>query len=665
MTHYIFALDLSGSMSSSISSLKSDLKNKISTMISPKDYLSIIYFSGKNQAGIILEKYNISDPDGLTNAHQAIDRWVMPMGLTAFEKPLNIAKELTNKADINVLLFMTDGYNNDCSTESVIEAAKDLNEYFDATYFVEYGYYCDSKFLQKLAEKSNGISLTAKDFNSLSDIFASALVTPQGKKQEVMVIKDQDDYIFVSVSTGDVIAYPVPKELPAVPIAVPVDTMDVCSDSHCDDIPTKLVCALGNLMIGRAEMVEKHLKDINNNELYQVWVNCYGKQKLQDFAKTLKSAIMFPEELDVENPITVTEDQLSVYGLLGILNERNAKVQIDSYQAIGRKKDTDICTPAQQAHISTLKSKKDIDSYLETLKPLEFIYDDRNAPIELRSLTFNSSRANVSILVKYEGKVTLPENQWAKEYRTFQYRNYNIIKDGIINMETLIVQKDGFIEDMDIPHNDLVDNIEIRLNEMPVITRKELQSVTALDLAKKAIELEHLKATQKVLNYYDLKFRPDSKQIEDDPEFSAFLKTFGITRNGFAPPSHYQESEDFYYAPSIDIKIKGLSSLPSVESVIKKLEDKSNLTVSDQLIQKGINIVTGIKDTPNFTVLLKTLTEENLKSKRELERSVSKDIASIILSKGWFPDLKDFNDNIVAVDGFTVTFDYKDISVKI
>ena len=114
-THYVFVVDVSGSMYGSIDELRKDLKNKITTLLKPSDSFSLVYFSGKSQAGTVLERFTINGLTDLDAAKQMIDKYIRTVGLTAFAKPLEIAGTLVDSKSVNVMLFMTDGYNNDCS----------------------------------------------------------------------------------------------------------------------------------------------------------------------------------------------------------------------------------------------------------------------------------------------------------------------------------------------------------------------------------------------------------------------------------------------------------------------------------------------------------------------------------------------------------------------
>ena len=120
-------------------------------------------------------------------------------------------------------------------------------------------------------------------------------------------------------------------------------------------------------------------------------------------------------------------------------------------------------------------------------------------------------------------------------------------------------------------------------------------------------------------------------------------------------------------------RIKGLSSLPSVDAVVKAVETGKKLTLSESLMKSALDWYNSLVKLPNYEPLLKSSTETNLKAKRDTDFHIASAVSAIILSKGWFIDKSGFDDNVVILpasddtNGFeiTVTFDYKDIEVKI
>ena len=54
-TNHIVVVDCSGSMYSDLPKIRTHLKNKIPTMVKPDDTLTVIWFSGRDQYGVLFE----------------------------------------------------------------------------------------------------------------------------------------------------------------------------------------------------------------------------------------------------------------------------------------------------------------------------------------------------------------------------------------------------------------------------------------------------------------------------------------------------------------------------------------------------------------------------------------------------------------------------------
>jgi len=96
-TNHIFVVDVSGSMSGDLPLIRTQLKNKLSNLMKEGDTISIVWFSGNRDAGILKEEVEVKSLKTLTDLHDAIDRWLRPIGLTAFQKPLELTKELIGR----------------------------------------------------------------------------------------------------------------------------------------------------------------------------------------------------------------------------------------------------------------------------------------------------------------------------------------------------------------------------------------------------------------------------------------------------------------------------------------------------------------------------------------------------------------------------------------
>lgn len=86
--HHTFIIDCSGSMWDELSQIRKDLFNKISTMLKPNDSITIIWFSGRGEYGVLLEDYHINSATSLSKVKELIDKYLKTVGLTAFKEPI-------------------------------------------------------------------------------------------------------------------------------------------------------------------------------------------------------------------------------------------------------------------------------------------------------------------------------------------------------------------------------------------------------------------------------------------------------------------------------------------------------------------------------------------------------------------------------------------------
>lgn len=680
-TNHIFVVDCSGSMYGELSRLREALKNKLTSLVGENDLLSIIYFSGRNDSDFVFDSYNIKSVGDLSNVKAGIDRWLKPIGLTAFQKPLELALTRVNKSYLNNLVFMTDGYNNDCPIAKVFEALNEVKTGFDSTFFIEYGYYADSKLLSEMAETTGGAVVVAENFEALTIQVENGLKSVTAPKIEVDGIPT--DYAF-GVSNGEVITYKVENGK----TYVAGDTTELHYGDWDGDIESGLVLIYGLFSLGRFKEAEELIFKFGDKELIETFVKAYGKQKINGFRQLVGETIRGERQVfsggRVDNYV-VDENAYTVLDLLNDLTEGNNLLYTNhedfNYKRIGAKRIAKTPLSGDVKDLLTeAKTAEDITAALAGLKPVEFVANDPNGGVALSSLTFNSSRANINITVSTQGKVTnLPTNKWGyTEYPTWITRAYTICKDGILNVTQLPVTLDAATYVKLSAQGVIAEQLEpingnqvylIDFSNLPIVNRAMLRELNSEQFVALNLKLQEQKAAQKVYRYYNDQLNPKSTVADD--ELNDFLKSIGVTYNGFNPSSTKAESTDVYYAPVLDTKFAGLSSLPAVEAVIKKRESGKALNLADRLMLKYIDLYAStMKATNNDPAVLKNLTEATIRVKRATEFDVAKNVMSLILSRGWFSDKEGFEDNKVSLTNpefgvVEATLKYEDQEVKI
>ncbi|MDA3779737.1 MAG: hypothetical protein PF487_05890 [Bacteroidales bacterium] len=131
----------------------------------------------------------------------------------------------------------------------------------------------------------------------------------------------------------------------------------------------------------------------------------------------------------------------------------------------------------------------------------------------------------------------------------------------------------------------------------------------------------------------------------------------------------------------LNTKIKGLSSLPKVDNVVKKIESGAKLKLNEYVMADAIKKYQSQLDSDMYKSLseeqqkgiLKTYLETKSDILNKQRRKILQEIAqikfSLILSKRWFSEFNNFDENSLSVnfDGqdLDFTFDLNEKEEKI
>ena len=362
-TNHIFIVDVSYSMCRELPKIQKQLKNKLSSVMLDGDTISIIWFSGRNDAGILKEEVEVKSLKTLNDLNSAIDRWLVPIGCTAFLRPLELTKGLVsrikaNRPDSNFsLMFLTDGYNNDCPFNDVLKALKDLDGELSSTTFVEYGYYADSAKLTQMAAVLGGEKISCDGFEDFEPMFDSKMSQTYtgGKKVEVDVDSSLYDFAF-SCSDGQILLYNIVDG--KVRVNENLKEVYYFSKNHLglgyselgknplpNDLETAIyasIYVLSDKMLN--EDAEKLFTLIGDNVHYKMLLNSFGKQKLNQFKTAIKDCVVDQSKRFVEGQgkiAKVADDAYNLMQLIGDLGDMNVKFYPNhesfNYNRVGRK----------------------------------------------------------------------------------------------------------------------------------------------------------------------------------------------------------------------------------------------------------------------------------------------------------------------------------------
>jgi hypothetical protein len=683
-TNHVFVVDVSGSMSYELRNIRTQLKNKLSTTMKDGDTISIVWFSGRSDAGILKEEVEVKSLKTLSDLNDAIDRWLKPVGMTAFLKPLHLVKEIVARIKVNrpnsvfSLIFLTDGYNNDCPWPEVLKALTEIQNDFASSAFVEYGYYADSKKLTEMAAVMGGEKISCSGFDDFEPMFDKKISTGQtgGKKILVDVPADLYDFAYSISPAGGVILYNIDNGK----ILVSEDVKEVYFFSTKPQGAESLLDATA-LYAAAYVLSDKLLNDdaeklfyaLGDPFYYKMLANAFGKQKLNAFKTAMNECVTDISKRFPEGHATITPVDDNAYCLMDLINDLGSmdnkfypNHEEFNYNRIGRKR------------VATVNEGCEEEEVVDAT----FVDDDVTPGYGLNNLVWNENRANLSVLCRITGNVTLSDNKYGiKEVPSFKFRAYTLIKDGILNITKLPVNYSQELYDLLLSKGinaEIQENyIILDLGSLPIVNKGMIKALSAVALAEQEWELLKLQGQKKVYDYFRKALFPkESKSYSDTYgiEASAWLKDLGVTDyNGFSPKTTAVPSTDFYMSVNLFTKVKGLSSLPKVEDVIAKLEKGAELKTSDWLLSGTILEYNAQINSPMYQTLkadeqtkilqnyIISKSDDLNKARRQALCEIAKIKFSLILSKKWFTEFKSFDENTlnVILDGQNLGFTFE------
>ena len=717
---FIFKIDVSGSMSYDLPLIRTQLKNKLPSLTKIGDRVTIIWFSGRDEAGILVECVEIKTLKTFDTLNNAIDKWLRPVGMTAFKKPYELMKEVierikkTNTNPVISSIFLSDGGNNSVPWGEVIQALKEVEKDLASSLIVEYGYYADSQKLTEMSAILGAEKVSCSSFDDYDIVFEKKLTSSvSGGKKSVVEILDKYLYDFAfSVNDGSVLLYNIIDGK----ILVGADIKEVYffSDKEIGEEnkqqDTALYAAIYLLSdMLKMEIAEKVFYVLGDNYYYQMFANAFGKQKLYAFKTAIKDCIADATKRFIGGKGAIQKIDDNTYCFMNLISDLGGMDGVlfypnheeFNYNRIGRKRvarGSDL-SDADKKRLTEASNVEDAAKIIEELKEknvdIKFVNSNPDRGYYLTDLVWNEERANLSIRIYIDGEAILPVNKFGiDKVASFKYNTFTIVKDGILNVSKLPVSyspelekllKDNRVEYV-IDNSTFDNKIIIDLSSIPVINRGMVKSISANDLAKQEWELLKLQADKKVYDYYRKSLFPKTSkgflEMGMSQEQVDWLKEIGITDfNGFAPKTDTAESTDFYMSVNLATKVKGLSSLPKVDDVIAKIKDGKTLKLNEWIMSDAIKKYLSQLDSDMYKSLgeeqqkgvLKTYLETKSEILNKQRRKALQEIAqikfSLILSKKWFKEFKSFDENKLSVkfDGqdLEFTFDMSEKEVKI
>lgn len=750
-TNHIVVIDCSGSMYYDLPKIREQLKGKLPHLLAEGDTISIVWFSGRNEYGTLVKGEPVATLKDLSDLNKAIDRWLKPVCLTGFKQPLEEVSRLVDQlGGACSLFFMSDGYDNQWGSSEILNVVQELGPKLASSTFVEYGYYCNHALMVSMAETAGGALILNEDFSKYEPNFEAAMQKRAlgVKKVDIAVGGKVAGDIAFALHDGALLSFA--KSMASGCVSVPEYLTEVWTLHHDEPPPAKnseateestaATYAAIALFAQRMEsdIVLELLKSTGDVRLIKQFSGCFGKQAYAAFVDEATKAALEPSKRLVEgyDPSAVPdENAFTVLDLLRILSEDDGNyLLLDSedfkYNRTGRTREQVVELPEDvQKEVEALEEQlgeasaaeaKKLQKQIEALKapyaPLKFVADPMPHGVPIQKLVFNEDRPNVSIQTRRAGRVNIKDRKAGAhkalpdEFQTFIFRNYTIIRDGIINVDRLPVRitkatatrlldegmpfdavQNPTGETLEQTRNrlkkaakDRETNMVLDLRSLPIVNRAMVKKASAADLFRTQFELTKARAAQKVYNTVK-KDRFGGKTSEGFAALygaaeAEWLKEQGLTDySGFNPGGKQSTAQDSYVGKELKISLKGLSTIPSLNDFNKRIASGKALTPSQSLLKPASDAVEAFlesdvyKDSKDQDKVFEAWLDSELEAQRKVVRDLLYKTAqtcfSVVVGQTWFTEFASLDENSLDIDvegtPLKCTVEMREITVSI
>lgn len=731
ITHRIFVCDASGSMSGDLPTLRRHLKGGMAKVMHAHDTATIVWFSGKGQFGIVAEAASVRDAADLQAMSDAIDRYMRPTGLTGFLEPLQEVRRIVKRLNsINPeaafsLTFMSDGYDNQWSRVEIMKAVEELAPGLSASTVVEYGWYANRPLLVSMAEALGGTYVFAKDsgdFLPILDASMSGNVAGVARREVELAGTPLHGVVFAPSDTG--LTTWAPDASGKVRVSANIPSLYMLSTS-----PVGETLALGDprqadedlvtgLYAAAVAMSQRMLSDevlavlsaLGDVRLIELFAACFGKQQYSIFREEAMRAASVTEQrwqAGYDPKAVPADDSYTVLELLSDLSsDEGNKLRTDSplwdYSPIGRKTvfGGDVLKEetreALADAIAAASRTGDLDAISDAVKAAqagavkEYAFTrtvENGTP--MTNLVMHESRPNISIQTRQEGFLELgadgPVHGLPERVPGHVFRNYAVVRDGILNVETLPLSLSEETHALLKNHN-MVKEIwqkdrvyAVSILGLPIINRRMVKSAVSGARTLFSLEWELLKAqaASKVYKEFENRHAPRSRSQGMEGLYgvdaAAWLKDIGLTDGGWNPKRVVSEVTDVYIGRELKVSIKGMSSLPPVAKVEEAMDQsKKPLTVSQAIMAPYIREVSALvaKGGLYLEETLRAMSKHWLLETRGINARLAEIKFAVVVGQVWFKEFESLDEGSLDMtsndgDKFFATATLREMEVKI
>ncbi|MHC1682828.1 MAG: hypothetical protein AB6733_07765 [Clostridiaceae bacterium] len=681
--HFIQILDRSESMKLHIDQLIDNVKKTIKVM-KPNDLLSIIWFSGPGECKTVLRGASIATPS-LSNQ---IDKLKSTLGSTCFSEALmetgDIVNDLADLCDNFVITLFTDGQpvvpwsikEEEFRTKDIL---KSFNEKILSFNTIGYGVAYNSNFLKELASLSKfGRHSHSSMINQYLPIFKHNVKSVENSLKEVVNIESKGNSILYLTKKNSKIAS---DKLNINLLSKNYNKFYIISTS-AENFKIQINDEIFNSSIINEEISQKDLENLLYTLVYEKYYQGKSDEALDILINSIKDKYLINL---IINSFTSQERQQCEDILLkaahnrkinlksriwvmprlmnGTLTGNNFEDNVPCFVELLRKfnENKDKFIPLSSKQYKRI-GKKVVDNYnsFKSDSSVKLLAD-------FKDLVYTKDRLNISIRYEIPGFVTInPRQAKAVGLKTNVfpskiYREQTIIKDGEININklTLLVSKKtlSYLNKLKIEGLfTTIENkqilvkgytlIELTPSKIPILNRSYILKSDNLDYLLDAYyKQRESECKQKVLKFFiENQMNPKEVRVKKYSKNQiALLESYGLDSKGVyrgIDNKIVKEFFDQYQCRIFEFSLKGFSTLPKVDDLLKKIkEDNKKLNGPETLMMEYVQYLKENKFDTSYEMLTKLLEEE-----KAIIRENTKTLAEIKLAKsltgGWWEGLK-------------------------
>ena len=705
--NHIFCCDISGSMWDELPLMRKQLKNRLSSIIEAEDTITIIAFADAEDCFVLKEYVHCNSVSELADLHKAIDKYLTPQGCTNFLEPVERSIKLIHKGERYNWVFLSDGGHNCGAFSKVTDALKKLQPAISQSTIIEYGYYADSERLSDMAEILGGSKIPAAQFDEyepiMETVFKGGACTP---RIEVDIPEDvkkliKPIVIYLNDSTKQVCSVAIDENNKAT-LPTSVKTFWTLSRTACSTTSNSKPIDLSGfygiayVLADKLEydIVEDVLNYIGDKKFIAGYQGAFGKQKLFAFQTELATAT-FDKSVrgEIDPNYKPSGDGYCVIDFFNELSDDKGnliRVASDDfkYSRTGAKSVDKIkLTEEEQNALANAKSATAAQAILDKAKERQVKMEKIDKGYPITDFVWNEERANLGGLFNIDVELTLPENQFGlTKVKSKIFRNYTIIKDGIINVSVLpliltktslanIKKHDGVKITVQKELDGGMTQCLVDISALPVINKKKIKGCKKSDMTKLALNVTDCKFCLKYLKTLVTEKPADAVVSGYTPEQAEYLASLGITEKGYSPEKETVKDGDFYMATTLNSAFKGFSSVPKISDVTDKLKKGGKLTPSVEYmagcikrVDDYISSTLGANATDERrNELVLQMIEDMDNDKDMFSRQIAQMKFALLVSRKWFEGSTNFDDNTDTIRsqyGLDMTIEYRFVDKK-